>query len=109
MAVQQNAINDLGNLTKVPTKAINTLVEKLNLCIGSNLHDALLTKEDVAQINIGVGTLCVSLSDMQCKFVPSKDLKAIIKRSISDGIDPLEFELEQTLIAKLCSICDEEI
>ena len=109
MATQQNVINDLGTVTKVPNKILNALVEKLNLCIGSAIHDAILTKDDVTQINIGIGILSVNLADMQCKFIPSKNLKAAIKRGVTDKIDPLEFELEQALIAKLCNICDEEI
>ena len=109
METQQNVINDLGTVTKVPNKILNALVEKLNLCIGSAIHDAILTKDDVTQINIGIGILSVNLADMQCKFIPSKNLKAAIKRGVTDKIDPLEFELEQALIAKLCNICDEEI
>lgn len=109
MATQQNVINDLGALTKIPSKAINTLMNKMSLCIGSEIHDALLNKEEILQLNIGIGILCVNLSDMQCKFLPGKDLKTIIKRSLTEKIDPVEFELEQTLIAKLSNICDEEI
>lgn len=109
MTVQQNVINDLGTVTKVPNKIINALIEKLNLCIGSAIHDAILTKEDMVQINVGIGILSVNIADMQCKFIPSKSLKAAIKRGVTEKIDPLEFELEQALIAKLCNICDEEI
>lgn len=109
MATQQNAINDLGTLTKVPNKILNTLVDKLNLCIGSAVHDALLTKEETLQINIGIGILSIRLADMQSKFIPSKDLKAAIKRGVVEEIDPLEIVIEQALIAKLINICDTEM
>lgn len=109
MATNPNVINDLGTVTKLPNKVLDTLVSKLDLCIGSAIHDAILNKEDIAILNIGIGSLSVSLTDMQCKFIPSKDLKAAIKRSIEDGVDPVEFELEQALIAKLTSICEEEL
>ena len=52
MTTQQNVINDLGTVTNVPNKIINALIEKLNLCIGSAIHDAILTKEDMIQINV---------------------------------------------------------
>lgn len=109
MATQQNVINDLGSLTKVPNKVLNAVFEKLALCIGSAIHDAKLAKEDITQLNIGIGTLSVNLTDMQCKFIPGKELKTAIKRSLADDVDPLEFELEQALIAKLITITDEEI
>jgi hypothetical protein len=46
---------------------------------------------------------------MQCKFVPSKELKSAIKYSLQDKKDLLELELEQALIEKLLTICDEEV
>lgn len=109
MATQPNIINDLSTITKIPSKTLKILVDKFNLCIGSAIHDALLTKETTTQLNIGIGTLSVNLTDMQCKFIPSKDLKLAIKRSIDDKVDPLEYEIEQALIAKLITVCNEEM
>ena len=109
MSAQANAVNDLGTLTKIPNKILTELTHKLNLCIGSAIHDAILNKEDVILLNVGIGTLSVSLTDMQCKFLPSKDLKTVIKNSINEKIDPLELELEDTLVQKLLNICDEAL
>lgn len=109
MASQQNVINDLGTVTRVSNKILNPLFEKLNLCIGSAIHDALMANEETTQLNIGIGTLSIELKTMQCKFIPSKELKTAIKRSIENKIDPLEFELEQTLKAKLIKIIEEEM
>jgi hypothetical protein len=44
---------------------------------------------------------------MQCKFVPSKELRATIKNSLISNRDPLELVLEQTLVEKLINICEE--
>lgn len=109
MATTPNVINDLSTLTKVPNKILDALTEKLNLCIGSAIHDAIIAEEPAVIINIGIGSLCVSLSDMQCKFVPGKDLKQTIKRCMTEEIDPLEFELEKALAEKLVNICSEVI
>lgn len=106
---QVNVIDDLGTVTKVPNKILNELVHKLNLCIGSAIHDAILNKEQVILLNVGMGTLSVSLTDMQCKFIPGKDLKTVIKNSINEKVDPLELELEDALVQKLINICDEAI
>ena len=107
MNTQSNAINDLGTYTKIPNKILNELTHKLNLCIGSAIHDAILNKEEIVIINIGIGNLSVNLADMQCKFIPSKDLKQAIKNSLNSKVDPLELQLEQALTDKLISICEE--
>lgn len=106
---KQNMIQNLSSLTGVPIKAVSALAGKMNLCIGSAIHDAVMSKSEIAQLDIGIGVLSVNLVDMNVKFIPSKDLKTTIKRGLEDGIDPLEFELEQALIAKLCKVCDEEL
>ena len=107
MATQPNVINDLSTLTRVPNKLLVELSHKINLCIGSIIHDAKAAGEQTVIINIGIGTLSVDLIDMQCKFVPSKELRATIKNSLISNRDPLELVLEQTLVEKLINICEE--
>lgn len=104
---QTNIINDLSVLTKVPAKALNTILEKEMLCIGSSINDAKLNGQSVVELNIGLGCLSVELATMQCKFIPSKLLKNTIKKSTVENIDPLSFEIEQALAAKLINISNE--
>lgn len=106
---QPNLVNDVGTLLKIPNKVSAEVVQKANLCIGSVINDAKLAGEQAVIINIGIGTLSVDLVDMQCKFVPSKDLKATIKASIANNADPLETALEETLVAKLLTAVEEAI
>ena len=106
---QPNLINDVGTLLKIPNKVTTELTQKANLCIGSIINDAKIAGEQAVVINIGIGTLSVDLIDMQCKFVPSKELKAAIKTSITDNIDPLEKELEDALVNKLITAVEEVI
>jgi hypothetical protein len=109
MSGQPNVVNDVGTLLKLPSKVTTELIQKANLCIGSIISDAKLAGEQSVIINIGIGTLSIDLIDMQCKFVPSKDLKAAIKNSLSSQTDLLELELEQALAEKLLAICEEAI
>lgn len=102
-----NILNDLGTLLKIPNKVLEELVLKTNLCIGSIIQEAMLTNEQTVQINIGIGTLSISLADMQCKFIPSKELKSTIKKCLQERIDPLELALEEILAEKLKTICEE--
>ena len=107
MSGQPNIINDVGTLLKIPSKVTTELVQKANLCIGSIISDAKLAGEQAVIINIGIGTLSIDLIDMQCKFVPSKDLKAAIKNSLENEKDPLEVALEEALAEKLLSVVEE--
>jgi hypothetical protein len=107
MATQPNIINDISTLTRVPNKVLTELTHKANLCIGSIISDAKANGDQTVIINIGLGTLSIDLIDMQCKFIPSKELRAAIKNSLSSERDPLELELEQALIDKLLTICEE--
>ena len=107
MSGQPNLINDVGALLKIPSKVTTELVHKANLCIGSIINDAKLAGEQTVIINIGIGTLSIDLIDMQCKFVPSKDLKTSIKNSLNGETDPLELALEQAFTDKLLAICEE--
>lgn len=109
MAAQNNIISDVSNYTRIPLKVLNEVIEKEELCIGSALHDAVANGESAVVLNIGFGTLSIELSTMQCKFVPSRELRSILKRSVEDGVDPLLFTIEQSIINKLISICEDTI
>ena len=107
MATQPNLISDISTLTRVPNKILTELSHKANLCIGNIISEAKEAGEQTVIINIGIGTLSIDLVDMQCKFVPSKELRASIKASLVNKKDPLELELERTLAEKLINICEE--
>lgn len=107
MATQPNIIADLSTLTRVPNKTYMELVHKINLGIGSIIAEAKMAGDETVVINIGIGTLSIDLIDMQCKFMPSKELKATIKSCLSETIDPLEIALEQALVDRLIIFLEE--
>lgn len=107
MAIQTNIITDVNNLLRLPTKVSNELVTKMCLCIGSAISDAKAKGEAQVTVSICIGSLSVNLLDMQCKFVPGKELKTAIKRALDSQIDPLELMLEQAFADKLLAMCEE--
>lgn len=109
MAVQVNIPNDVGTLLKIPTKITNELTDKACLCIGSAINDAKRRGDSQTAVNIGIGVLSVNLVDMECKFVPGKNLKSAIKNAINSKDNPLELELEKVFADKLLAICEEVI
>ena len=109
MANQTNIISDVGTLLKIPTKVTAELTDKACLCIGSAISDAKRNNEKQLVVNIGIGVLGIDLVDMQCKFVPGKNLKTAIKNALNSSVDPLELALSQAFAEKLLAICEEEI
>jgi hypothetical protein len=109
MTTQTNLISDVGTLLKIPTKVTNELTDKACLCIGSAISETKRKGETQMALNIGIGVLSINLLDMQCKFVPGKNLKTAIKTALTSTIDPLELALEQAFTEKLLAMCDEVI
>lgn len=104
---QINITSDVGTLLKIPTKVSKELIDKSCLCISSAICEAKRKGETQLAVGIGIGTLSINLLDMQCKFVPGKNLKTAIKTALVSQIDPLEIELEKAFADKLLAICDE--
>lgn len=101
--------NDVSTLMRLPAKVSSELTDKACLCISSAISEAKRKGENQVVINIGIGALSINLVDMQCKFVPGKNLKAAIKAALNSPVDPLELILEQVLADKLLTICEEVI
>ena len=109
MTTQVNILSDVGTLLKIPTKVTTELSDKACLCIGSAISEAKRKGESQLVVNIGIGMLGINLVDMQCKVVPSKNVKNAIKSALNSEIDPLELALEQAFADKLLAICEEVV
>jgi hypothetical protein len=109
MATQINIVSDVGALLRVPTKVATELVDKACICIGSAISEAKRRGDSQTTISIGIGNLSINLVDMECKFVPGKNLKNAIKQALTTQADPLELILEQAFADKLLAICEEVI
>ena len=109
MSTQTNIIHDVSTLLKIPTKVSTELTDKICLCISSAINEAKHKGETQITMNIGIGLLSINLLDMQCKFIPGKNLKTAIKNALNSQSDPLELFLEQAFADKLLAICEEVI
>ena len=107
MATQTNITTDVSTLLRLPTKVTNELIAKTCLCIGSAISEAKAKGEAQTTVGIGIGNLSINLIDMQCKFVPGKELKTAIKRALDSQSDALELTLEQAFADKLLAMCEE--
>jgi hypothetical protein len=102
-----NITNDVGMLLRLPTKVTKELTDKACLCIGSAICEAKRNGETQLTLSIGIGNLSINLVDMQCKFIPGKNLKAAIKSALASQDDQLELMLEKAFADKLLAVCEE--
>lgn len=107
MTTQINIINDVGTLLKIPAKVTNELTDKTCLCISSAISEAKRKGHKQTSVNIGIGLLSINLVDMQCKFIPGKNLKNAIKSALDSQHNQLELVLEQAFADRLLTICEE--
>lgn len=105
----KNIITDLSILLGLPINILNHLVDKIDLCIGDIISNAKKNKDQAVVINIGIGSLSINLVEMQCKFVPSKKLKTVIKNCLEEDVSPLELQLEEEFRDKLIKLFEKEI
>ena len=109
MAAQTNITTDVSTLLRLPAKVTNELISKACLCIGSAISEARARGESQTTVSIGIGTLSINLVDMQCKFIPGKELKTTIKKTLETQIDPLELALTQTFTDEILAKCEGAI
>jgi hypothetical protein len=102
-----NITNDVGMLLRLPTKVTKELTDKACLCIGSAIGEAKRNGETQLTLSIGIGNLSINLVDMQCKFIPGKNLKTAIKSALASQDDQLELMLEKAFADKLLAVCEE--
>lgn len=107
--MEKEIITSISALTGVNQRILGKLINKAELCIGSMIYDAKHSGETALEIDIGIGKLCIEVGTLQCKFVPSKDLKETIKTALTSPVDKLELKLEAELSQRLLALCDEAL
>ena len=108
--IKPNIVKDINSILVVYKAIIESYECTDVVCLATNaINEAKNNGDTQTTVNIGIGTLSVNLIDMQCKFVPGKNLKAAIKQALASQLDPVELMLEQAFTDKLLAICEEVI
>ena len=94
-----NLINDLTLLTGVSKNALDELTDKANLAIAHCVFETLREGNPLTSIDIGVGTLYIKLEDENIKyrFVPNKNLEALVSQAATSKSSPLSNRAEMIL------------
>ncbi len=90
---------DLSVLTGVAKSNIETLVNRAVSIIGHDVAESLCNKEFVTEVDIGIGTLVISIQQDQImyRFVPTKKLEGIVNNVYKTGTSPILLEVDDTL------------
>lgn len=98
-----NLIQDLSILTTINTESLNKLLDRVYYIISDNLVEAMINEKDIAEIDIGIGTLMVRISgdDIKFKFVPNAKLQEVVKTTIVNKENKLISVVEKSLVDKI--------
>lgn len=98
-----DTVADVAKLTTIPEDTLRRLMDKFVYCITDAVAEARESGEDAADMDMGIGTLSISLDDdeVRYKFIPSENLKSAVRSAIIDEQNLLERKLEQALVAKI--------
>ena len=105
--MRANIVNNVSSVTGIPQSTMNSLFNKVGMCIAHNCTTAFKIDDSVSA-DIGIGTLCIGKCEdgIRYKFIPNKELEEAICDA-SDGIDSMEIEVENTLANRIMSTYKE--
>lgn len=98
-----NILDDVCKITTIPTASMNKLFSKMEWCICNAVEESKLSGENITEVNIGVGTVIISIIDnsIQYKFIPSQKLERGLVDTIVYGKNPLVVNLEETFANRI--------
>lgn len=98
-----NIIDDLSTITTIPPASLRKLFEKVGWCICNGVLESRLAEQDITEINLGYGTLIISIENNQIeyKFIPSSKLEKGLIETVVNKKNPLVVNLEETFANRI--------
>lgn len=98
-----NIMNDLTTLTTIPLESLNKLSTKVIYCINDAVEDLLLSDENILKLDIGIGTLNISINndELNYYFEPCDKLNNSVISTIKNKNNTLTNKLDTTLVDKI--------
>lgn len=99
-------IENLSTLTTIPKKHLERLLNKVFLCIGDAVEEIVLKNEKLTEIDIGIGTLVISIYDdmLKYKFIPNNRLDKVVKSTVVEKKNSLTREIDDNLANKIINV-----
>lgn len=98
-----NILDDICQITTIPTASMHKLFDKLGFCIANAIYEGYLNKQSIIDINLGIGNLItyIDSNTLTYKFIPSAKLEKNIVDSIRNNKNPLDIKLEETFANRI--------
>ncbi len=98
--------NDLSLLTTINESTFTKLSSKIEWCINDCVAKAAANNEDQAEIDLGFGTLIISISnsEIKYKFKPSQKLERSVANAVMTERNDLNLNIENALVSKLTNV-----
>ena len=105
--MKTNVIEDLSKLTTINELTLQRLSDKVSWCIADSVEQSVLAGDSTSEIDIGIGTLTVMATgdEVRYRFQPNSKLNKAVTSTVITGKNPLTFNLESTLVQKICNTC----
>ena len=99
----ESLVNDLAVLTTIPVNSLQKLKEKEIYLICNSVEESILRKNEITEINIGIGILTISLEGgfIAYKFTPSSKLEKSLVSTVINKKNPLTNILEEALANRI--------
>lgn len=95
-------INELSTLSTLPKSIIKSLFDNECDIIGHKVFETIINNENLCEVDIGIGTLILDISDNICyKFIPSQDLEDTLISVVNTNDDCLTKKIENVLSEKI--------
>ena len=107
--MKYNLIDDLSSLSLIKPSILNKLVDISQTCLCDYVDNLSILEESSIEIDIGIGTLNISVEDDSIKyqFKPSKKLEKNLVQTVVNGDNPLIYKIEKKLNKKILNTYKE--
>lgn len=109
MMNKTEVIKDLSSLTSLSATSLRKTFDKVEDIICHAIYEAYLDSEDIAEIDLGIGTLIVlcDSNNIKYKFQPSERLENAVVDSINNNKDVLISDIEESLKQRIINTYKE--
>lgn len=98
-----NIVEDISTLSNVSEKTLEKFIDIGDCCICHSILEEIQNKNDIVQIDIGIGELTIKIecSQIKYKFVPSKKLEKMIVTTVTTNESPIVSNIDKNLQEKI--------
>ena len=93
---------DLSDITGLKFATLQSVLSKQNKLIAHDIFQVIQAEEDLADIDIGIGTLQIKISEENCfyRFIPCAKLQQAIEHTVKTNEDVLVTAMEDAVAAR---------